>query len=208
MAKMPKTIALPDKILLSTAKPGTSHTGTSYLIFFVPGNPGVIEYYRSFLTLLYKQVAELADNHQGRVRIDVLGASLNGFQCTPRHTNELKQLPIDMDGQVEFAEAALKAHCKTVLGLQGAASHEPVRVILIGHSMGGYLAMEMLRRHHSHVELGRRVQIDGVVGICPSLVHLARSEGGLKHSVSTSPTSQIDAFRLRCTPTGSNRAQG
>lgn len=46
----------------------------------------------------------------------------------------------------------------------------------MGHSLGAYLLMEILRRRQSRLETTGRVI--GVIGLFPALVHLAKSEGG------------------------------
>lgn len=84
-------------------------------------------------------------------------------------------LPLDIDGQITFAEKILSNYVD-----------ENSSVILIGHSLGGYLVMEMLRRNQqrqSDSNKERAFRIEGVIGICPALIHLAQSEGGIKVNV-------------------------
>ena len=67
----------PNSILYSTsATPNDGHP--DYLVFFAPGNPCLVEFYRGFLASLHAQIAaQLGPS----ARVDVLGISLRGFEC-------------------------------------------------------------------------------------------------------------------------------
>ena len=62
-----------------------------------------------------------------------------------------------------------------------------VRVILVGHSVGAYMALEVVRR----VLEGRKgagdwdgVRVVGLVGLWPTVTHIARSASGVRVGVS------------------------
>ncbi|KAF1850892.1 uncharacterized protein K460DRAFT_23576 [Cucurbitaria berberidis CBS 394.84] len=75
-------------------------------------------------------------------------------------------MPLDIDGQLDFVESFLKDH-----------AGPDTRVILMGHSLGAYLIMEMLRRRRTH--LGPLASsVVGAIGLFPAVVHLAQSAGG------------------------------
>tara|TARA_R110002003_G_scaffold2545_4_gene24459 strand:- start:9516 stop:9851 length:336 start_codon:yes stop_codon:yes gene_type:complete len=61
-----------------------------------------------------------------------------------------------------------------------------VRVILVGHSVGAYLGLEIIRRLRAHGMAGDdfETRIVGAVGLFPTVVDIARSESGLKAAVS------------------------
>jgi pimeloyl-ACP methyl ester carboxylesterase len=75
------------------------------------------------------------------------------------------KLPVSLDGQIEFAENLLKKHVQP-----------DRRVILMGHSMGAYIFMEMIQRRRAQAK--QAGTIIGAIGVFPGVVHLARSEGG------------------------------
>jgi pimeloyl-ACP methyl ester carboxylesterase len=60
-----------------------------------------------------------------------------------------------------------------------------VRVVLVGHSVGSYIALEIVRRLRAHGLAGEdfETRITGVVGLFPTLVDIARSESGVKAAV-------------------------
>lgn len=61
-----------------------------------------------------------------------------------------------------------------------------VRVVLVGHSVGAYMSLEIVRRLRAHGLAGEDfdTRIAGVVGLFPTVVDIARSESGMKASVS------------------------
>lgn len=66
-----------------------------------------------------------------------------------------------------------------------------VRVILVGHSVGSYISLEIIRRLRAHGLAGDdfETRVVGSVGLFPTIVDIARSESGLKFAVSLqSPT--------------------
>lgn len=61
-----------------------------YLIYFLPGNPGLVEYYRIFLKTLHEQlVHSLGGSDQ---RVDVLGITLAGFECGEADTEDVRKI--------------------------------------------------------------------------------------------------------------------
>lgn len=51
----------------------------TYVVFFLPGNPCVVEFYRTFLTLLYHSLS--VDASICKTQIQVQAVSLRGFEC-------------------------------------------------------------------------------------------------------------------------------
>ena len=59
-----------------------------------------------------------------------------------------------------------------------------VRVILVGHSVGAYIALEVLRRLQRKEE-GMGVRVVGVLGLWPTVTHIAKSPSGVRIGVSS-----------------------
>jgi hypothetical protein len=68
------------KIHLSTPpEPGKKAAKTTYIIYFLTGNPGLIEYYRTFLTHLYGLLTHNTASNLS-TEFHVYGRSLSGFE--------------------------------------------------------------------------------------------------------------------------------
>ena len=165
-----------------------------YLIYLISGNPGLIEYYRAFLARLHEG---LARRHAGaRVAFEVHGRSQGGFEVggdlAPSSRGRLRRLRrrrrrrnYSLREQVEHVEAS-------VFDAAAAAARdggpEP-RVVLVGHSVGGYILMELVRRYRQRLAgrkeggwVGPRI----VAGIClfPTIMQITDSKKGISFKVS------------------------
>lgn len=174
-----KEIHLHQPVLL----PGIRSPSKTYIIYFITGNPGLIEYYRSFLTQLYG----LLSSSDSSTRFHVYGRSLSGFEVetpTSRGSANTKPPPYSLDEQIEQSEATLRDLVDDVRK-EADEANEP-RVILMGHSVGAYILLEITRRLAGINGSGRSVQIAGGVCLFPTVTHIMRSENGRKSSVRSS----------------------
>lgn len=173
------------KIHLRTPpEPGKKSAAKTYIIYFVTGNPGLIEYYRTFLTHLYGVLSrDTASNRD--VEFQVFGRSLSGFEVNGADIKTMKwrkQPPYGLQDQIRHAEDELTELVEDVKDNGG----KDVRVILVGHSVGAYISLEIIRRLRAHGLAGEdfETRITGAIGLFPTVVDIARSESGLKASVS------------------------
>lgn len=125
------------------------------IIFFTTGNPGLIAYYGTFLKLL----AEGAGNDAV-----IAGASLGGFEARDAGAfdntlkSELLYPPVlprqplyDLQGQVKLT------HERLITLVTNINTNYPARrpsdtltqVVLIGHSVGAYIALQLVHTQHS-----------------------------------------------------------
>ena len=190
-----ETTPLADVIYLRNPFTNITAPGTRrYLIFLVSGNPGLIEYYRPFLTYLYAQLSK--NNENEKVVFEVYGRSLGGFELhsgAKKGAGKRKSKKLyDLKEQIDYVERGLLG-CVNQLG-NGARGKRP-KVILIGHSVGAYILMELMRRHRSRLEQQSITGATGATlksepemigGIClfPTVVHIGKSEKGKVLSVS------------------------
>jgi pimeloyl-ACP methyl ester carboxylesterase len=159
----------------------TNSSRDSLLVFFITGNPGLIEYYRTFLTLCFDSLrTNYSDLH-----IKVAGTSLRGFgvQDHGHHlaARDNAEGPYDLEQQIEhigrMLERAIQSHAR-----QGFST----KVILMGHSVGSYILLEVLRRRKQSPatqQLSHDAKVIGGICLFPTVTHIAKSPSGKKFSV-------------------------
>ncbi len=169
---------LQDEIWLSQGPELLEH-GTAVpqqvLLYFLTGNPGLIEFYRVFLTSLSQQFKSSAES----IRYHFVGYSLAGYQLHDHEDEDL--LPLSLEGQIDHVEAKLS---RTAIELQGqqrqacATKKVPVRplpVILVGHSVGTYMILQLIARRQKAQaanDMDAKADYELVGGIClfPTIV--------------------------------------
>ncbi|RCI16264.1 hypothetical protein L249_3185 [Ophiocordyceps polyrhachis-furcata BCC 54312] len=125
------------------------------LIYFLCGNPGRIEYYTDFLDAL----RALLDRTEDRTAFDVFGRNLLGFS----HDGG----PWLLEAQIAMAAGDVEARAKTY-----------DRVVLTGHSIGAYIAAEVIHRFSSSCRPpSTPPRLYGIL-LFPTIACLARSRSG------------------------------
>jgi pimeloyl-ACP methyl ester carboxylesterase len=174
--------------LRSPHEPGKKQAARTYLIYFVTGNPGLIEYYRTFLTHLYG-VLNRGQASNRDVEFQVYGRSMSGFEMNISDIQTMKHHkypPYGLQDQIRHAEDDLTDLVEEMVDY-GARD---VRVIVVGHSVGGFITLEVIRRLRAHGMAGEdyATRIVGGVALFPTVVDIARSESGQKAAVCLSFT--------------------
>ncbi|KAG5926561.1 hypothetical protein E4U42_003156 [Claviceps africana] len=106
------------------------------LIYLVCGNPGLIGFYVDFLEAL----RNLLDGSQGPIAYDLYGRNLAGF-CDEEHAPfGPDNPPLDVDAQVD-------AVYRDVASRRTASGAPYDFVVLMGHSIGAYICVEIFHRH-------------------------------------------------------------
>jgi hypothetical protein len=165
--------------LTHVAPTGSSHD--SLLVFFITGNPGLIEYYRTFLTLCFDSLRTSYSNHH----ITVAGTSLRGFGVQDydhhRPAGDDAEGPYDLEQQIEHVgrmlERAIESHAR-----HGSSP----KILLMGHSVGSYILLEVLRRRKQSPttqQLCNDAKVIGGICLFPTVTHIAKSPSGKKFSV-------------------------
>ncbi|EPE10508.1 hypothetical protein F503_05603 [Ophiostoma piceae UAMH 11346] len=121
------------------------------LIYFVPGNPGYIDYYEPFLSTLRTLLDEVED--AGRkdgardVRFHLLGRNLIGFEDGDDGGGCYGYGPYDLDTQIRAAMDCVLA-ARIDLGRGGGPRHGEAfdEVVLMGHSVGSFISLDIFRR--------------------------------------------------------------
>lgn len=155
----------------------------TYVIYFITGNPGLIEYYRIFLTHLYGLL--LQSTLEIRANFHVFGRSLSGFEvddeANKEHAPE-NTPPFGLLDQIDHSENAVE---QLVRDLLERSQTGDIRVILVGHSVGAYILLELVRRLREKTGKAPDDGVRVVGGIClfPTVTHIAQSASGRRSSV-------------------------
>jgi len=151
--------------------PSSSHV-ERVLVYILPGNPGLISFYEPFANGLVSLLK--AGNCADKAAIRICGKSYRGFEVA---TSEKTQGEADTDGgPCMFGLADTIAACARDVEsfADPDPSGPPTKVILIGHSVGAYILLELLARR---TEL-KRVDLIGGILVFPTVTYIARSRLG------------------------------
>lgn len=171
-------------------KPNSNVQRSKFLIFHITGNPALIEYYRDFLTHIHTTLSPHAKvlNYY----FQIYGKSLPGFEVSSHSSNSnepsdsIPQRVKGLEGQIQAAYSTLQNALQSY-SEDGNLTDNP-GVILIGHSVGAYIALEVIRS----VQLGRFRNLQNdldvrfqhtpriISAIClfPTVVDIAKSRCG------------------------------
>ena len=192
--------------LVSSHTTSSSDLVTDYHVFFVTGNPGCIGYYHAFLPLL---ISGFEDRGLLDVKLHVYGCSAANFVDDNEKYKKGKIL--GLKGQIEYMEAKWQDY----VNLQSLESRDRngidqrtrLKVVLMGHSVGAYMCMEILSRWKGRekevskqaaagrpqstigegvkdLEGLQGVEIVGLIGLWPTITEIARSPSGRRLGVS------------------------
>ena len=142
-----------------------------HLVFLVSGNPGLISYYNPFLTTLHQLLSE---NESGEDVFHIYGESLAGFEDDDA-PSKATGLPYSLEEQIETRIETLK-DLNIPSGNRKGQAYDGI--ILIGHSVGSYIILEMLQR----LKKLPRLNIRAGILLFPTVTHIAESPRGTKLS--------------------------
>ncbi|KAI9857022.1 MAG: hypothetical protein M1824_005055 [Vezdaea acicularis] len=157
------------------------------LVYFITGNPGVVAYYDKFLKslteLLRKDSIEFSrqNNTFPRYGFSILATSLAGFETESSnftHVLEAKR-PFSLEEQIELCELRLESFLRMPDDLSEWQNLPPKNVILVGHSVGAYILLELLRRRRARIpnETAGPDIIGGIL-LFPTVTWIAKSPNG------------------------------
>ena len=141
------------------------------LVYFIPGNPGLIQFYTPFLNLL----SSLLHAQSTRVDYDIYGQDLLGFADASHAPFSSDNAPFNLEAQIQHVQ-------RTVAEKGGQYEF----VVVMGHSVGAYIGVEVFARWAK----ARKLAVDGKgedsvelrngVLLFPTLLHIAQSPSGRK----------------------------
>lgn len=166
-----------DRLVYTPPNDGDS-SSQEYLIFLIGGNPGYISYYEPFLSCLYAQL--LKSSLSESARFYIFANSLAGFDNNKLANGTNAPGPIGLEAQIENTEDLIYDQIKRHRTADPWGDTFP-KVILIGHSVGAYILLEIIRRHKKRIEEKPEEDFDLIGGILlfPTIVNIARSPMGL-----------------------------
>lgn len=177
---MPTSITLPSPHLAGPNPPqGTRHI----LIFFLTGNPGLVDYYEPFLARLRALLNTTESKYDHRVTFHIHSTNYAGFSDNdhPQPFNPSKGYPPnDVESEIEFCVKQLHSTVSAIPTPAPRAGEPFDEVILIGHSLGTYIALEIFHRHlHDSTLLGTATKLKAGVLLFATIAHLAKSPKGV-----------------------------
>ncbi|KAL2131846.1 hypothetical protein VTI74DRAFT_4560 [Chaetomium olivicolor] len=156
------------------------------LLFFIPGNPGLIAYYAPFFRTLRHLLDEMEGQEGCPYAFHIHGRNLLGFEDadhSPAFGTPLagtKTEPFSLEDQI----LASCAHLQTITTSTFPSNRPFDEVILIGHSVGAYISLEIFNRHHHHSTAASSalasVPLKSGILLFPTISHIARSSSGQK----------------------------
>ncbi|CRG90352.1 hypothetical protein PISL3812_07395 [Talaromyces islandicus] len=156
----------------------SQNPSSPYHIFFLPGNPGLVEYYAGFLDSLHQSLNSASSSSPG---FHVAGCSFAGFETSsPSSTSSAtrgKEQLYSITEQTDFALEKLR-QCITITGSDKKEANQK-KVVIIGHSFGTFVATEMMKRIHTE-QLREAFEVVGAVLLFPPIPDLEMSPRGSK----------------------------
>lgn len=140
---------------------------SSSLVFFVTGNPGLIDYYTTYLGTLQELLQPQAENQSSYIHI--YGQSLAGFSDDA--TSQVNR-PYSLEEQIQKLEEAL---VRESVNTSSRIDKQYDNIILMGHSVGSYILLELIRRNRA---LSSPLQITAGILLFPTITHIAQSPSG------------------------------
>ncbi|KAI0418403.1 hypothetical protein F5X98DRAFT_118375 [Xylaria grammica] len=183
-----------DHLFYPSRSNGTSiNNGSRHvLIFFVPGNPGLIGYYTPFLSAL----RDLLDSNTSlnSTNFHIHGQSLAGFIDEDHEPFTSRQKPYDLEYQIQHI-------LKTVSSQRiesGPKQGQPYdHVLLMGHSVGAYIALETWHRVLRDSSLAPKLKLTSGILLFPTIDHIADSPSGWKlNMLRQTPLLGDNAYRI------------
>lgn len=167
------------------------------LVYFVSGNPGLIDYYEPFLSTLHTLLeSSPRQNSNSAVSIHIRGRNLAGFDSDD-HDEPFSEAnpPHGLEYQIRHILSDLSLAKVEVKGPRNGTAFDDV--IVIGHSVGSYIALEVFNRHlHSHLGSGK-VNLSAAILLFPTVTHIAKSPSGRKLDlIRSSPFLDRNAHRF------------
>lgn len=176
------SIETSEKVCYEPAREQLDARSQDYLIYFLTGNPGLISYYQPFLSRLHSLL--VTSSRTEAARFHICGHSYRGFEFdrNGRHGGP-PEYPFSLAEQIEFQEELLYRHVESHRGRSG---NNP-KVILMGHSVGAYILLELIKQHRKKIDEGAEdFDLIGGVLLFPTITHIAESPLGRVASVSPS----------------------
>ena len=177
-----------DTLSFGPSSAGHQDGAQDYLIFMITGNPGLISFYEPFLSTLSTLLSTSSSSSLSSACFHIRGNSLAGFNSGKDDNEKSSEFPFSLEDQILHTENLLFTELSEFRDSKDSGDISP-KVILMGHSVGAYILLELIRRHREKIHEGE-VDFDLIGGILlfPTITHLAESPQGMMYSVSWAPS--------------------
>ncbi|KAF1805076.1 hypothetical protein FB192DRAFT_1361017 [Mucor lusitanicus] len=138
------------------------------VLLFIPGNPGLVEYYTSFLQGIHSKMDASS--------FEIIGVSHKGHSTNYHEKNNDRKTVYSLEDQIQH-----KIDCLDTLRKDNGPD---TKFILMGHSIGSYIAAAVLKKRPNH-------GIAKVIALFPTLREIAITPNGVNITrlVNTVPAS-------------------
>ncbi|KAI0828768.1 hypothetical protein F5Y06DRAFT_290950 [Hypoxylon sp. FL0890] len=162
--------------------PGPLETNTAedlgsreILVFFISGNPGLIDYYEPFLSAL-RGIIDRTVSLQN-TRFQIYGQDLAGFRDEDHEPFTAQRKPRDLEYQIQHTLTTLSRLCIESGPRMGKPYDE---VLLIGHSVGAYITLELFHRLLRNPDSAPHLKLTSGILLFPTIHHISSSPSGRK----------------------------
>ncbi|KAI0017849.1 hypothetical protein F4780DRAFT_571562 [Xylariomycetidae sp. FL0641] len=164
----------PHYLEYSTSPPDSKDAAPSrrVLVFFISGNPGLADYYAPFLSTLRDRLASTSS--LSATHFHLYAQDLAGFSPDDHAPFTPARPPRDVEFQIQHTLSSLGRLC----GDSSDSSYD--EVLLIGHSVGAYLALEAMHRALKQASLLPHCRLRSAILLFPTISHMAQSPSGWK----------------------------
>ncbi|KAH7032633.1 uncharacterized protein B0I36DRAFT_361415 [Microdochium trichocladiopsis] len=179
---------------------GSSHV-RNVLIYMISGNPGLVGFYRPFLTTLRQLLDE---QRSGSPRFHIYGQDLAGFSDADHDCSFSSPAnpPRDLEFQITHVQTTLRnlgvdADNGTIQTIPPGQHRDAPRrpfddIVLVGHSVGSYIALELFHRNMALRQQQQQQQqqqtsapsaaaplnLRSAILLFPTITHIAQSTAG------------------------------
>jgi len=166
---MPPSLSGPPRADASASRPAAQ-----YLIFMVTGNPGLIDYYGPFLSTLQHLLEGTKRDRDAAFH--VAGHNLIGFDDADHEPFTSNRPPFGLQAQID----AVMSNMASMRIEQGPRKGQAFdQILLIGHSVGSYIVLEVFHRVMHNPELyGAHVNLRAGILLFPTVTEMAKSPRG------------------------------
>ncbi|KAM0323965.1 hypothetical protein ACHAQA_008547 [Verticillium albo-atrum] len=144
------------------------------LFYFIPGNPGYVDYYIDYLNDLKSRLG-FAEGH-----IHIHGRDLAGFRDDSHAPFTRENPPCTLEIQIEtiFRHVASLRRTDNSRQTPGKMGQPYDLVVIAGHSVGAYIGLEIFHRHRQDPTAAPHLNLHAGILLFPTVTHIAQSPSG------------------------------
>ncbi|KFA76533.1 hypothetical protein S40288_01563 [Stachybotrys chartarum IBT 40288] len=157
--------------ILNLPSPHSRTARKHTLMYFICGNPGVISFYEHFFDCLRGLLDSVESSSATGTAYHLYGRSLLGFEDDEHPPFTAENQPWDVEGQVQ----GVYEH---VASLRTDKGERYDAVVLMGHSVGTFIAVEVFHRHLRDPGRAPGLRLERGFLLFPTVTHIAKSPSG------------------------------